>query len=114
MLLFKPGEAGKLFAPPKAWLFELLLCVLITGNFVDQKHGFSMSSKIKHDRKYAATVVEICSLPTDGLERRHSAQGSGGGGFFHIKGTWDVPPTRVYFFGLLASLAKGILFGDFS
>ena len=25
----------------------------------------------------------------------------GGGGFFHSKGPGDVPPARVYFFGLL-------------
>ena len=36
----------------------------------------------------------------------------GGGGFFHSNGT-DVPPARVCFFKL-SSLAKGILFANFS
>ena len=36
----------------------------------------------------------------------------GGGGFFHSKGTWDVPPARVCFFKP-SSLAKGILFANF-
>ena len=42
------------------------------------------------------------------------ATGGGGGGSSIVKVPGDVPPTRVYFFGLLRSLAKGMLFGNFS
>ena len=42
----------------------------------------------------------------------------GGGGSSIVKVPGDVPPARVYFFGLLAilvglSLGKGMLFGNF-
>ena len=43
---------------------------------------------------------KLCSFPSNLCDIK-CVEITGGGGFSHSKGTRDVPPTRVYFFGLL-------------
>ena len=54
---------------------------------------------------YSTASLAACSL--------HLPTGGGGGGFFHSKGTWGCAAREGILFWT-SSLAKGVLFGNFS
>ena len=61
------------------------------------------------------TVIEVMSLSSQSIAGHDdvSSTGGGGEGTCIVKVPGDVPPARVYFFKL-SSLAKGMLFINFS